>query len=100
MRKSEFGTTVFEQVPREFRGARRRSPIAFIIVVLVVILFGGFWLYQERTVNETVIPATPENVTSVSEDTSTAPTNEQESSVGDLQAAAVNTAIPDFSKDF
>ncbi len=102
MRQSEFGTTVFEQVPREFNGGKNRNhfPWAMAIVILVVILFGTFWFYEQRT-NELLAPSTQEIVIPATEDMSVAPApNEQGVSIGDLQAAAVNTAIPDFSKEF
>lgn len=64
-----------------------RKPWAFIMIVLIVILFGTFW-YYERQHTERVIPTT----IPVAQPT--------EPSLSDLQAAAINTAIPHFSDSF
>lgn len=64
-----------------------RKPWALIVTVLVVILFGAFW-YYERTHTNTVTPV----VIPVAQPS--------EPSLSDLQAAAINTSIPDLSDSF
>lgn len=102
MEKSRFGTTVFEQVPRELNGSKpRRRPWALVIIIVVIVLFGAFWLYERRAEMNDPVPSSDSSTTplaSTSPAPTTAPTPEP--SLGDLQTATVNTAVPDFSKAF
>lgn len=96
--RDKLTTTSLEQVPREFQNNRRKSPVALIIIILIVILFGSFWLYQERMVN-TDIEQQPTPITTAPPRETTPPTEEQPS-VSAMQEDTVNIAIPDYSSQF
>jgi hypothetical protein len=90
-------TTSLEQVPRELR-THRKSPIALTLIILIVILFGGFWLYQDRMAT---VPIEPEPAVVTPPVTSQpTPSPQPSPSVSDMQEAAVNIAIPDYSSQF
>lgn len=69
-----------------------RKPWAIILIVLIGILFGTFW-YYERNLHTTLPAPTP----FVAAPRTTEPSLMDPA---DLQAAAINMPIPDFSKDF
>lgn len=71
-----------------------RSYWAPVIIICVIVLFGAFWYYERtrQTADEPVIDTAP--VSTVSPILATEP------GINDLQAAAINTAIPDFSDQF
>ncbi|MBP6904550.1 MAG: hypothetical protein KBB91_00650 [Candidatus Pacebacteria bacterium] len=88
------GTTTFEQLPPEFRNGEHphaHKPWALIIVIFVIISFGAFWYYEH-----TQAPALPQTIKTAP--ITTTPATESIDS-DDLQAA-VNIAIPEFSKQF
>ena len=95
--RDKLTTTSLEQVPREFRGNHRKSPVALIIIILIVILFGSFWLYQEHMVNETVEQQPAPITTAAPQET---PPTEEQPSVSAMQEDTVNIAIPDYSGQF
>lgn len=79
------------------RTNRERSPWAIISVLIVIILFGLFWLWQKQTLqkqNIFIIPTT---------DNTAETTNSPEDSLFDfstLEASVVSTPIPYFSEVF
>jgi len=72
-----------------------RSPWAMRIIALVVILFGLFWLWQQREIarsSEAALSAQPPAPTSSHQQSSP--------SLSDLEASAVNISIPTFETLF
>lgn len=85
------GETTFEQLPSSIVHPERKSRIAFWSIVVVFILFGAFWYYEHRQQSSVEIP------------TDAAQISHKESAainLTDLQAAAINTAIPTYSEEF
>lgn len=69
----------------EYTPPHTHKPWALIIIVLVVILFGAFWYFEQR--HRPVAPILPV-------------ARPVEPSLGDLQAATIYTTIPELSKEF
>ncbi len=70
-------------------------PWALIIVLLAAVV--AFWYFQKNDV-----PQEESNIQTILVDSPTQTQKEvkPEPSIGDMQTAAANLAIPDFSKDF
>ena len=64
-----------------------------LIIVCIILIFGAFWYYQEtHTVPEApILESAP---------VTTVPHPDSPVDLGELQAATINTAIPDFSSEF
>ncbi len=75
----------------EASSERPKRHTFFILLILIAILFGGFWYYR---VSHTTSEPTPTPNPSVSK------TSTPSESIGDLQAAVINSAIPDYSSQF
>ena len=100
MDNSILGKTSLEQIPPEFNSERHRgrTPWAAIITVVVILIFGAFWYMNRTVVSQPITPVQSANIHSQSPVPMAEETNAE--GLGDLQAAAVNTAIPDFGKNF
>ena len=94
MEDNILGTTVLDQMPPEFRsgGKHKGSRLILILIGLLVLISIAYWFYNRSTKNSTTI--------SESQTSETASGKTADSDVSDLQAAAANLAIPDFSKNF
>ncbi len=92
------GTTTYEQMPPEFglgRSSSNHKPWAFISIVIVVIIFGAFWYIE----NKQELPVVAPIVRAPVQMNPPAP-DVQPVDLSILQASVVNSAIPDYSKDF
>lgn len=87
MEDNILGKTTLESMPKEFRGEGKGKNNFWLIILIVIVLLisGTYWFYAKKK-SQVVNPATINQT--------------QESSIDDLQAAAVNIAIPSFSQDF
>jgi hypothetical protein len=89
-------------MPEEFNHDEHplsHKPWAVWSVIFVVLFFSIFWYYQHTQQNNSIEVTPPLSVRQapvVAEKRSP----EQPLSLTDLQAAALNTAIPDYAKNF
>lgn len=91
------GQTSFEQLP----SPHAHKPWAFFIIVFVIIVFGAFWYYERshQVLDTPVINTAP--ITHTNPEPESAQTNtDSPMQASDLQAAAINTAIPEYSEQF
>lgn len=88
------GKTTLEQMPPEFRHGEHphaRKPWAIIIILIVIILFGAFWVIRKNAISENE-PASPTAVES--------PYREDLSSIVELQDALANVTIDGYEDIF
>lgn len=89
MEENILATTTLERMPPEFRGSKPKRTSAWVILVIIgILLMGSYEFYAYMKGTQQVAPD--------AQDRASTPANK---SVDELQAA-VNIAIPDFSKNF
>jgi hypothetical protein len=75
------------------RTTREKSPWAVFSVLIAIIVFGMFWLWQKQQITRAV----PEEQVSVPQTASITPAQKPvPPSMNDLEASAANIAIPSF----
>ncbi len=79
----------------EPRTTRERSPLAIISLLIAILLFGLFWLWQKETIQQ---QSNSSSLTQIN--TTTLAREEPIPSFLQLEASAVNIPIPDFSSAF
>lgn len=94
MDNTSLGEMDLQQIPKEFRPNRHehKSPWAIIVIIIIVILFGAFWIIENKKINASVgtTTATPEIPSHPVQTLN--PTNDLEASVGAID-------IPSYSDD-
>ena len=93
MDNASLGEMELEQIPKELRPNKHehKSPWAFVIVIIILIIFGLFWFLQNR--NSKIIPVTTAQIENPSNQRVTA----QKDATSDLEASVGSIDIPDYS---
>ncbi len=91
------GETVFQQLPSR----HAQKPWAFFIILFVLVAFGAFWYYERsREVIDPPIINTAPITRTTPQPESIQMNTDSPIQAADLQAAAINTAIPEYSEQF
>ena len=98
MERPILGKTTYEQLPPELI-QKQKSPWALIIISIVVVLFGIFWVLERQHVLSVISdePTPLSSSDTIKEQVSNSETTPPPDEIGDLTAAAINTAIPNFA---